>query len=292
MRPITRLFAALIILSLGVLACNLPSTTSAQTPANSQPTDLSNALTLAVQTIQAASQQAPTSASASTALPAATPSTPIVTVSSATNCRTGPDPSYSLVLTFQPGATAVVVGKYTPSNYWIIQTPTGGTCWLWGAYATVQGNVDALAEMAPPTPAAVAAAPTTAPTSGSGSGPKPSPTPTSKSLVLKPILLNPGIIKALTLPPAAPSKLTVNTKCTYSVLHILTVRTDTLSWPAASTATGYYVYENGSKIQTTTGTSINLIAGGSGTSTGNISFGVAAYNSWGASGTTSASGHC
>ncbi len=104
----------------------------------------------------------------------------------------------------------------------------------------------------------------------------------------KPIL-HPGIIKALTFSPAAPSKLIVSTTCTYSVFHILTVRTDKLSWPAASTATGYYVYENGSKVSGTSGTSINLIAT---TSTGNVSFGIAAYNSWGASGTTSASSHC
>ena len=181
MKPIRKLFAAIIILSLSVLACNLPSNTS-----TSQPADLSSAMTLAVQTIQAATQASPTSVPANTAPPAATPSTTTVTVSSPTNCRTGPDPSYPLVLVFQPGATAEVVGKYTASNYWIIQTPTGGTCWLWGAYATVQGNVDALAEMAPPTPSAVAAAPTAVPTSGSGSGSSPSPTPTSKPLVLKP----------------------------------------------------------------------------------------------------------
>ncbi len=149
MRPIIRVFAALIILSLGMLACNLPSNTATQPAAE--------CTTLASADPQT-TQQAPTSIPASTVAPAATPSTPNVTVSSATNCRTGPNASYPLVLTFQPGATAVVVGKYTPSNYWIIQTPTGGTCWLWGAYATVQGNVAALAEMAPPTPAAVAVA--------------------------------------------------------------------------------------------------------------------------------------
>ncbi len=287
MRSIIRVFAALIVLLLGMLACNLPSQTSAQTPANSQPSDLSNAITLAVQTIQAGTQQAPTSVSANTALPAATPSTPMVTVSSATNCRTGPNPSYPLILTFQPGATAVVVGKYTPSNYWIIQTPTGGTCWLWGAYATVQGNVGALAEMAPPTPAAIAVVPTSVPTSGSS----PDPTAASKSPILKPILINPGIIQLL-LVPAAPSSLNVTTTCTYKILFplpILNVRTDHLSWSAVINATGYYVYVNGSKLTGTTGTSINSI----GTSTtGNVSFGVAAYNSNGTSGTTSASSHC
>ena len=51
MRPIIRVFAALIILSLGMLACNLPSNTA------TQPADLSSAMTLAVQTIQAATQR-------------------------------------------------------------------------------------------------------------------------------------------------------------------------------------------------------------------------------------------
>ncbi len=94
MKPIRRLFAVIIILALGALACNLPSNAPTQAPTNTQnstpqPADLSAALTLAVQTIQAATQQAQTSIPANTAPPAATPSTPIVTVSSATNCRTG-----------------------------------------------------------------------------------------------------------------------------------------------------------------------------------------------------------
>jgi len=284
MKSIRRLFAVIIILALGMLACNLPSNTSAP-----QSPDLNNALTLAVQTIQAATQQAQSSLPTGTTAPAATPSTPIVTVSAATNCRTGPGTNYDLVLTFQPGASAEVVGKYTPSNYWIIKTPTGGTCWLWGMYATVQGNVDSLAEIEPPTAPPVAVAPTTVPTSGSNSGSNPKPTATSKPVFINPILLNPGTIKVFALPPAAPSKLTVTTTCTYSVFHILSVRTDHLSWPSVSNATGYNVYENGSKISGTIGTSINLIGA---TSTGNVSFGVAAYNSFGTSGTTSATGHC
>ena len=288
MKPIRKLFAAIIILSLSVLACNLPSNTA------TQPADLSSAMTLAVQTIQAAATQAsPTSVPANTAPPAATPSTTTVTVSSMTNCRTGPGPNYDLVLVFQPGATAEVVGKYTESNYWIIKTPTGGTCWLWGAYATVQGNVAALAEMAPPTPSSVAVAPTAVPTSGSGSGSSPSPVPTKPIVVgpiVKPILINP-IISQLFAKPAAPSSLSVTTTCTYNFLHIPTSRTmDHLSWSSVSNENGYYVYENGSKISGTTGTSINLTAGG--LTTGYISFGVAAYNSNGTSGTTGASSKC
>ena len=289
MKPIRKLFAAIIILSMSVLACNLPSQTATPPPA-----DLSSAMTLAVQTIQAATQASPTSVPANTAPPAATPSTTTVTVSSMTNCRTGPGPNYDLVLVFQPGATAEVVGKYTASNYWIIKTPTGGTCWLWGAYATVQGNAAALAEMAPPAPP-VAEAPTTVPTSGSGSGSSPSPVPTTKPTVvgpiLKPNLINPGIFQLLA-KPAAPSSLTVTTTCTYNLFpHTLKVRSDHLGWPSVSNATGYYVYENSTnnKISGTTGTSINLIGA---TSTGSVSFWVAAYNSYGTSGTTGASSHC
>jgi hypothetical protein len=206
-----------------------------------------------------------------------------------TNCRTGPGPNYDLVLTFQPGATAEVVGKYTASNYWIIKTPIGGTCWLWGAYATVQGNAAALAEMAPPAPP-VAEAPTSVPNSGSNPTAVPTTKPIVVATIVKPILINQGIIQ-LFAKPAAPSSLTVTTTCTYNVFHIPTSRTiDHLSWTAVSNATGYYVYENLSKISGTTGTSINLTAGG--LTTGYISFGVAAYNSNGTSGTTNASSKC
>ena len=166
MRPIKRLFAATIILVLGMLACNLPSQTTPPPPVNTQastpqPADLSVALTLAVQTIQAATQQAQSGIPTNTAPPPAT--APTVTVSSATNCRTGPNVNYDLVMQFQPGMSADVIGKYTPANYWIINYPGGGgnSCWLWGQYATITGDTDGLPEMTPP---AMPPTPTPAPT--------------------------------------------------------------------------------------------------------------------------------
>jgi hypothetical protein len=209
----------------------------------------------------------------------------MVSVSTATNCRTGPGPNYDLVLVFQPGATVPVVAKYSPANYWIITTPTGGTCWLWGAYATVQGNTSTLAVMAPPaappTQVAVSNPPTPKPT-------KPSAAPTK--LAIGPII-NPGIIQVFAFPPAAPSKLTVNTSCQFISFPVqqLISRTDSLSWTSVSNATGYDVYINGGKFTQTTSTSFqisfNLVQG-------STQFGVAAYNSFGSSGTTTASGQC
>ncbi len=83
-----------------------------------------------------------------------TPTVPEVRVSSATNCRTGPNVNYDLLWTMQPGQVAEVIGKHTPSGYWIIKYPSG-QCWLWGQYATVSGNVFPLPEYPqPPTPTA------------------------------------------------------------------------------------------------------------------------------------------
>jgi uncharacterized protein YraI len=81
---------------------------------------------------------------------------PTVTVSTATNCRTGPGQAYPSIFGLPVGQIAEVTGKNTSTNYWIIKIPNGaGTCWLWGQYATVTGDTSALPTVAiPPTPTA------------------------------------------------------------------------------------------------------------------------------------------
>lgn len=79
-----------------------------------------------------------------------TQSQPYVQVSTATNCRKGPGQNYDAVGALQVGERARVVGKYPPANYWIIEDPRGGgTCWLWGQYATIEGDVSQLPVMTP-----------------------------------------------------------------------------------------------------------------------------------------------
>ena len=159
------LYVVLLVLVAAALACNLPAnvpatpapTATQVTPPNqpSDAIDIDIALTMAVQTLAAATQTAaiPTE----TITPGPPPPTPVVaptvSVNTDTNCRTGPGISYDLVMVFKVGMSANVVGRYTPDNYWIIQYPggNGATCWLWGAYATVLGNVVGLPEV-PPTP--------------------------------------------------------------------------------------------------------------------------------------------
>lgn len=77
-----------------------------------------------------------------------------VSVSVSTNCRVGPGIAYERVGLLQVGETAQVVGRHLTDNYWIIRTPgsTSGTCWLWGQYATVTGDSNALPVVTPPAP--------------------------------------------------------------------------------------------------------------------------------------------
>ncbi len=69
---------------------------------------------------------------------------PTISVSIATNCRYGPSADYPILLAFFPGDTASVIGKYTPTNYWVITTSNGYTCWLWGQNAIVTGNINSV----------------------------------------------------------------------------------------------------------------------------------------------------
>lgn len=86
-------------------------------------------------------------------MPTLTPP-PMVSVSMDTNCRTGPDKQFDKLGVLLVGEKAELVGKNTVANYWVVKNPDApGTCWLWGMYATVEGNTDYLPEItSPPTP--------------------------------------------------------------------------------------------------------------------------------------------
>ena len=163
-----RIYLSFGILAILALACNMPSSQEAAPPA---PPPERNADIIASQTSLALTQAAlganpnpspnpptesgseatATATSTPTITPTGTPSTPMVSVSVDTNCRTGPGIAYDY-LTFLPvGEKAEVIGKYTSTSpsYWIIKRG-GITCWLWGEYATVEGNVANLPEMIPP----------------------------------------------------------------------------------------------------------------------------------------------
>jgi len=167
------LFLPGILIALA-LACNLP------TPTRSLPVEVGATLT-SMASLQSAVPNPPeilqdlpiTATLTPTGTPTPAPNIPMVSVSLDTNCRTGPGMAYDYLDGLRVGEKAEVVGKYTAvaPGYWIIKKGAI-TCWLWGQYATVEGDVSGLPEIAPPpsptpSPTATATAtPTTPPLVG------------------------------------------------------------------------------------------------------------------------------
>ncbi|GMR09225.1 MAG: hypothetical protein BMS9Abin28_0043 [Anaerolineae bacterium] len=178
------------------LACNLPSTSPtevsagqaetaiagtvrariAETAFPAEPTEADTPVPVATD-VQPQSPTAPAPQATTTLAYTATPSVPMVSVSLNTNCRTGPGRSYDYRGALLVGETEEVVALSTVPNYWYITNPDqpGKFCYLWGEYATVVGNTEALPEFTPlPSPTATATpTPSNTPTSTF----TPSPTP-------------------------------------------------------------------------------------------------------------------
>ncbi len=192
-----------ILLIITLTACNLPGGQSTQTPG-----EINLALTVTAQAIllqPAAFTATPefTATAGPTPTPGftSTPSVPEVSVTTNTNCRTGPGVQYDNIGALLIGQKGIVVGKNTPTGYWIINNPgKTGTCWLYPQYATVSGNTANLQEYSiPPTPTPTATStPTATPTQTSTPTP---PTAVTNLVAVKvcapqvlPIYLYSGVI--------------------------------------------------------------------------------------------------
>ena len=79
------------------------------------------------------------------------PETPMISVSYKTNCRTGPGVRYTNIGGLFVGERAEVVGVSEDGEYWVIKNPLRpGECWLWGRFATVEGDISGLPKRTPP----------------------------------------------------------------------------------------------------------------------------------------------
>jgi hypothetical protein len=119
---------------------------------------------LAIRTEQAEIQPSATLAPTSTQTPepgpsataSPTPLPPRVRVSENTNCRSGPDSSFQFLGVLSVDEEAVVLAKSDLPDYWLITNPDtegGENCWLWGAFATIEGDTSNLPIITPePTP--------------------------------------------------------------------------------------------------------------------------------------------
>src|SRR5512138_548835 len=75
-----------------------------------------------------------------------TPQAVRVSVTVETNCRSGPGPAYNKLGIVRAGESAEVLGRNSVNDTWIVKLPSNPTitCWLWGQYAKVTGNWEAL----------------------------------------------------------------------------------------------------------------------------------------------------
>jgi hypothetical protein len=170
-----RLGIVLTTLVAGALACNLSTAGPTEVPAGLAETAIAGTVEARVEetivpevtkvdtpvpadtVVPEESATAPAPQATATLADTPTPSIPMVSVSLNTNCRTGPGRSYDFLGALLVGETEEVVALSTVPNYWYITNPDqpGKFCYLWGEYATVVGNTEALPEFTPlpsPTP--------------------------------------------------------------------------------------------------------------------------------------------
>ena len=175
MKRMKNIFIILLLVALLLQACNLPSVAVGPQPQEAGD-DLMLTITAQALILEQAGQTAtPTvaqnqaivfitatedgaaSATPEAVIPAAVlpPATgPVtVTVSIATNCRSGPGQSFASLYGMPVGQVAKVVAKNTTTGYWIIEIPgqNGQTCWLWGQYAITTGDTATLTNVVTPT---------------------------------------------------------------------------------------------------------------------------------------------
>jgi hypothetical protein len=76
----------------------------------------------------------------------------MLTVLQQTNCREGPGQDYQVVHTFLAKAKLEIIGRYDPTNFWLVKTLESktGTCWMWGEYTEASGSYWVVPTVTPP----------------------------------------------------------------------------------------------------------------------------------------------
>lgn len=159
-----------LVLLASMLACNLSfeqvdppdevQTAAALTvqAALTTPSITSTTSTLTMSPTSASQTPSLTSLPNGSATVTPTYSVPMLTVRESTNCRTGPGEEYEVIFTYLSGKELEIVGRYDPTNFWLVksnESPTA-TCWLWGGFVDVTGSYWAVPSVTPPPTATLA----------------------------------------------------------------------------------------------------------------------------------------
>jgi hypothetical protein len=160
----------LISMILASLACNMPAVTSVSGSDAAATATIQAMATFVAQTLEpgetdksreaepskptepptTTQSPSPTLTPTNTASP--TPSPPMVSVSIDTNCRFGPGDVYEYLGALMVGEHSQVVGKNSSETFWYIHNPDPPPefCWIWGFYASIEGDTSQLPVLTPP----------------------------------------------------------------------------------------------------------------------------------------------
>ncbi|MGE5375726.1 MAG: hypothetical protein ACM3XO_11775 [Bacteroidota bacterium] len=157
-----KIFAALSLI-LAMLACSLPSVATPSTVNEQAATAVAATLSAvpasgSTSQVTATHAAVPTNTASSPTTGAGTPtitptySTPMLTVLQQTNCREGPGQDYKVLFTYLAKVKLEIVGRYDPTNFWLVKSPESktGTCWLWGEYTEASGSYWVVPTVTPP----------------------------------------------------------------------------------------------------------------------------------------------
>ena len=165
MKHTSKVNLAGLILVLAILACNLPGTAqpltleqqaataiAATLTAQPSPEAVSTAEATAIVTKIVSTTPRSTATSATKVTITPTYSTPMLTVLQQTNCREGPGQDYQVVFTYLADVKLEIVGRYDPTNFWLVKSPDSesGTCWIWGEYTEASGSYWVVPTVIPP----------------------------------------------------------------------------------------------------------------------------------------------
>jgi hypothetical protein len=165
MRNIFKVNLAGLLLVLAILACNLPGAaqpltveqqagTSIAATLTAQPSPGSESTAMATPTVKGITSATAGSSATSAVKVTLTPtySTPMLTVLQQTNCREGPGQDYQVVFTYLAKVKLEIVGRYDPTNFWLVKSPDSksGTCWMWGEYTEASGSYWVVPTVTPP----------------------------------------------------------------------------------------------------------------------------------------------
>ncbi len=147
-----RLWVMIVVIILGGLSCNLPTSKTAGTPTSADPAALDTPISSTP-----ASTLTPVATELTLELPTATlTSTPSVLLASPkeqpVNCRFGPGTSYAVTGALILGRQAEIIGRNADSTWWYVRNPSdpSTSCWLSADFAQTVGDVESLPVVNPP----------------------------------------------------------------------------------------------------------------------------------------------